>query len=202
MPHRIRARQGRRRGTGTAPHLCAGVRTSVRDRPRTGRQRVTEGRSDHPSARRVRGGTTRLPEGRGAHRRPGRARPQPPRRVGTAGRSGRTRRRPRDTVAREITEETGLEVQVGRWLLHEPFQVTPGQWVTIDAYLCSSAKDPVEHGEEHQEAGWFPVAGLPEALPEVYRRAIRVGVASVSPEARPGPAEHSTSSGDHHQAPP
>lgn len=80
---------------------------------------------------------------------------------------------PRATVARELSEETGLSVSVGPRVHQEVFEVLPGRWVVIEAFQCEP-RGPLdaEHSDEHVDVAWFDLEDLPENLPGVYRRAI------------------------------
>ena len=84
--------------------------------------------------------------------------------------------RPRETVVRELAEETALPVRTGRLLLADTFEVVPGRTVLIVAYECSALDEgsrPVV-SQEHQALRWTPLDELDAvALPEIYRRAIR-----------------------------
>lgn len=77
------------------------------------------------------------------------------------------------TVARELAEETGLSVSVGRRVHREEFEVIPGRWVLIEAFHCAP-RGPLDahHSDEHIDVAWFELSELPEDLPGVYRRAI------------------------------
>ncbi|CAM3421139.1 NUDIX domain-containing protein [Isoptericola cucumis] len=83
--------------------------------------------------------------------------------------------RPRETVVRELAEETALHVRAGRLLLADTFEVVPGRTVLIVAYECASDGDlAVTVSEEHQALRWTPLDELDAiALPEIYRRAVR-----------------------------
>ena len=78
-------------------------------------------------------------------------------------------------VAREITEETGLEVTTGPILDSWQYHISPGCDVVIITYGCHTASgEPPVLSHEHKELGFFTlaeVASLP--LPEGYRRSIQ-----------------------------
>jgi 8-oxo-dGTP pyrophosphatase MutT (NUDIX family) len=93
----------------------------------------------------------------------------------------------RAALAREVREETGLSVEVGRALEAAPFEVLPGRWVRIVPFVCRlRSTGDVALSPEHLAARWLaldaladpladpvadPVAGHP--LPACYRAAIR-----------------------------
>lgn len=80
---------------------------------------------------------------------------------------------PETTVARELWEETGLSVSVGRCVHREDFEVLPGRWVVIEAYHCAPrGLLDVHRSDEHVDVAWFELPELPDDLPGVYRRAI------------------------------
>lgn len=83
---------------------------------------------------------------------------------------------PAECVARELQEETAVEIACGALLLAETFEVVPGRQVLILAYACTAAAGPaVRISDEHVDFGWFDLDALPGPdLPDVYRRAIRV----------------------------
>jgi len=80
----------------------------------------------------------------------------------------------RATLAREMREETGLEVAIGARIGQERFEVLPGRIVEIVSYGCVSKDlDRFRLSGEHRGHLWAPVAELPSLrLPDVYRRAI------------------------------
>ncbi len=84
----------------------------------------------------------------------------------------------RDCLIRELWEETGLAVRVGRPLGTIAFEVVPERWVDVAGYLCSltSAGDPAAAlavSDEHVALAFLDVAMLrPEELSGVYRRLI------------------------------
>ncbi len=89
---------------------------------------------------------------------------------------------PRTTCARELSEETGISVEVAeRPLLAQNFEVIPGQWVLIVAYSCTpvgSATITTSH--EHTAIKLFTQdeALTLDNLPQVYKDAIAIGIAS------------------------
>lgn len=79
----------------------------------------------------------------------------------------------RQTLVRELQEETGLEVTVGPLLLAEPFEVAPGKTVFIVAYAADAADQPLLRSEEHRELAYVPLSSLPSTdLPDLYWQAI------------------------------
>jgi len=80
----------------------------------------------------------------------------------------------REALAREMREETGLEVAIGPRIGSDSFEVLPGRIVEIVSYGCiSNDLDRLKLSAEHRGHLWAPVASLsPLPLPAVYRRAI------------------------------
>jgi mutator protein MutT len=77
---------------------------------------------------------------------------------------------PEACLAREVREETGLEVAVDGLLDARFFQPVPDKEIFIVVYRCSrlSAGDPVI-SSEHRDAGWFSLAELAGlVLPDGY----------------------------------
>lgn len=78
-------------------------------------------------------------------------------------------------VAREITEETGLQVTTGPILDSWQYHIRPGCDVVIITYGChTSSGQPPVLSHEHKELGFFTlseVASLP--MPDGYRRSIQ-----------------------------
>lgn len=78
-----------------------------------------------------------------------------------------------ECLAREIQEELGLEVEVGRPIDTYLFEVIPGRHVFIATYRCTLAgafTARVSH--EHKRLGLFSLTALPANLPPGYRRSI------------------------------
>ncbi|MBR2814367.1 MAG: NUDIX hydrolase [Reyranella sp.] len=99
----------------------------------------------------------------------------------------------RSTLAREVREEAGLEVEVGAFLDEHLFEVLPQRFVRIVAYACrldSAAAMPVALSHEHLDLRWVPLADLGETidgyrLPAGYLGAIRQATAQpLSPSDR------------------
>ncbi|QET05411.1 NUDIX hydrolase [Cupriavidus pauculus] len=80
---------------------------------------------------------------------------------------------PVDCLAREISEELGLQVVVGGVVDTYLFEVIPGRHVFIATYSCvlQGAFEPVL-SSEHKRVGLFAPNALPGNLPEGYRRSI------------------------------
>lgn len=83
---------------------------------------------------------------------------------------------PETAVAREVSEECGLDVEVGPLVHDEVFEVIPGRLVRILAYRCATRRDAPVGSDEHVELGWFHTTSLPDPLPDVYRRAVRSAI--------------------------
>ena len=94
----------------------------------------------------------------------------------------------RQTLVRELLEETGLAVRVGRLVHAELFEVVPGHrlmMVALHAELDDGPDDGpgatagparVVVSAEHSDVRWFPLDALPAALPQVYATAIGLAV--------------------------
>lgn len=83
---------------------------------------------------------------------------------------------PRAAVRREIAEESGLAVMVGKLLLADIFGVLPGREVLIIAFRCSvrtARSTAIKRSAEHRAMEWVPLSEIDDIrLPEIYRRAI------------------------------
>ena len=84
-----------------------------------------------------------------------------------------------ECLIRELWEETGLAVRVGRPLGTIPFEVVPDRWVDVVGYTCvvtSADGDPAASlvvSDEHTELAFLDPGTLaPGELPAVYRRLI------------------------------
>lgn len=78
-----------------------------------------------------------------------------------------------EAVRREVLEETGQAIDVGELVLQAPLEVLPGRTVVIRAYRCRvRRRAPLLLSTEHTQLAWLPVDRLPDAVPEVYRKAI------------------------------
>ena len=85
-------------------------------------------------------------------------------------------------LAREIAEETGLDVAVGALIAAWRFEVVPGRWVRVIAYGCTprDARAP-RVSAEHDAVRFVPLAALDGLrLPAGYRAAIDRRVAAVN----------------------
>ena len=85
----------------------------------------------------------------------------------------------RAALKREVWEEAGLDVEVGVALEGHLFEVLPGRFVRIEAFVCTLAGPRhVTLSREHQDVRWVPLAELGETvaghpLPTGYLGAIR-----------------------------
>ena len=80
---------------------------------------------------------------------------------------------PPSCLRREIMEELGVRVQVGPLIDSYLFEVIPGKHVFIVTYACTlQGAFDARISDEHRSLGCFPLAALPERLPEGYRRSI------------------------------
>ena len=85
-------------------------------------------------------------------------------------------------LAREVREETGLDVGVGALLDEHLFEVLPQRFVRIVAYACAlSGPKGATLSHEHLEARWVPLTELAETidgrrLPAGYLGAIRQAI--------------------------
>jgi 8-oxo-dGTP pyrophosphatase MutT (NUDIX family) len=85
----------------------------------------------------------------------------------------------RAALKREVREEASLEVEVGRALDGHLFEVLPGRFVRIEAFVCTLLGPPdVTVSHEHLDVRWTPLAELGETiagheLPTGYLGAIR-----------------------------
>lgn len=99
----------------------------------------------------------------------------------------------RAAVAREVAEETGLDVEVGRFVGFversgtDPF---PYHYVILDfAATPLEAEAPLRAGDDADAAAWFPCAELPEVdlVPGLLAFLDDTGALTGSPGAGPGP---------------
>jgi 8-oxo-dGTP diphosphatase len=88
----------------------------------------------------------------------------------------------RAALRREVREEAGLEVEVGAALEGHMFEVVPGRFVRIEAFVCRLiGSSDVVVSAEHLETRWVPLAELGETiaghrLPTGYLGAIRQAI--------------------------
>lgn len=84
-----------------------------------------------------------------------------------------------DAARREVLEEAGIDVEVGRRLLDEPFEVVPGRTVRIVAFRCAPVgRFRMTPSTEHRRVLLLPLRELAAApLPGVYRRAVAAAYA-------------------------
>src|SRR5580765_7709002 len=67
----------------------------------------------------------------------------------------------RAALKREVREETGIDVEVGRLLDEHVFEVLPQRFVRIVAYRCSLIGEArIVVSPEHLETRWTPFAEL------------------------------------------
>ena len=79
-----------------------------------------------------------------------------------------------DCAAREVREETGLEVTVHGRLGVQPLEVTPGMWVDVVAYHCvlpaGAASGTPQASSEHTQVAFLDPWTLPDTeLPRAYK---------------------------------
>lgn len=80
---------------------------------------------------------------------------------------------PAQCVAREISEELSLSVDVQELLDTYLFEVIPDKYVFIATYACHLQGPFIPRlSEEHQRIGTFPPTALPPNLPHGYRSSI------------------------------
>ncbi|HTR87455.1 MAG TPA: NUDIX hydrolase [Reyranella sp.] len=88
----------------------------------------------------------------------------------------------RAALKREVREEAGLDVEIGAALDGHLFEVLPGRFVQIEAFVCSLAgKSDVTLSHEHRGVSWIALADLGETidghpLPKGYLGAIRQAI--------------------------
>ena len=83
-----------------------------------------------------------------------------------------------ECLIRELWEETGLAVRIGRPLGTVPFEAAPERWIDLIGYTCTPARtdDPdasLVASDEHAEIAFVdPDTLADDALPTVYRRLV------------------------------
>ncbi|MBS0549624.1 MAG: NUDIX domain-containing protein [Proteobacteria bacterium] len=88
----------------------------------------------------------------------------------------------RAALRREVREEAGLDVEVGAALEGHLFEVLPGRFVRIEAFICKLiGTREVTTSHEHEEARWVSLVALGETtggyrLPAGYLGAIRQAI--------------------------
>lgn len=86
---------------------------------------------------------------------------------------------PEACLAREIHEELGIEVQIGRPVHAWMYPILNQVRVFVVAYACSAttpAKPEIRISHEHRRYAWFTRAGLDRInLPQGYRDALEKG---------------------------
>lgn len=86
---------------------------------------------------------------------------------------------PREAVIREIHEELSIECRVDRLIDNWLFEVIPGKYVYISAYLCSPVdrNASVRLSDEHEEYRWVSISDLDQYnMAEEYKAAIRKAI--------------------------
>ncbi len=83
-----------------------------------------------------------------------------------------------DALRREMLEETGLAVSVGRLLLADVFEPLPGRPVLVVAHAATLLRGaPMKRSDEHEELAWKALADVAAlTLPGIYRTAIHATV--------------------------
>lgn len=67
----------------------------------------------------------------------------------------------RAALRREVREEAGLDVAVGRALEGHLFEVLPQRFVQIEAFVCALiGPRETTTSHEHEEARWVPLSAL------------------------------------------
>ncbi len=82
---------------------------------------------------------------------------------------------PEDCVAREISEELGLQVKPSVLLDTWVYRITADVQVLVVTYGCyETVEVEATLGHEHRQLEWFPLSQIPDlAMPEGYRASIR-----------------------------
>lgn len=82
-----------------------------------------------------------------------------------------------DTVRREVFEESGLTVEVGELLTARLFHVVKDSPVVLVVFRATVATQsrPIE-SREHSAVAFFSGDALPDALPDVYRAAVKIAL--------------------------
>jgi len=68
-------------------------------------------------------------------------------------------------IAREVKEETGIEIEIERLVgvYSDPNRDPRGHTISI-VYLCKPKCEKLEGGDDAKEAKWFPLGSLPPQL--------------------------------------
>jgi 8-oxo-dGTP diphosphatase len=88
----------------------------------------------------------------------------------------------RTALKREVQEEAGLDVEIGAALDGHLFEVLPGRFVRIEAFVCAmTGACDVTLSHEHRDVRWVPLPELGEIvaghrLPKGYLGAIRQAI--------------------------
>lgn len=86
---------------------------------------------------------------------------------------------PEESLRREVLEEAGIEIEVGRLvaLLHVPDDPRKPANVAIFLARPSTASNALEAGDDARDARWFPKDALPHGLPFDNNRMIAEAIA-------------------------
>lgn len=81
---------------------------------------------------------------------------------------------PEQCLAREVTEELGIGVQVTNLLDAWVYSIRPGVEVFIVTYrCCREGDDAVRRSDEHSDVGWFTFDQIKDLnIPSGYLRAV------------------------------
>ena len=80
-----------------------------------------------------------------------------------------------DAVAREVREETGLDVSAGRFVDYWDYEITvENATVRVISFVATLERPGAAVlGAEHTELGWHPLDAVPSLpMPEGYKRSI------------------------------
>jgi len=80
---------------------------------------------------------------------------------------------PRTGLEREVGEETGLSIEVGRPLTVRHFERDDGQTVTMIVFRCTTDNRGVTLSTEHQDAAWVPLEQAEDRLAGFFGREVR-----------------------------
>jgi mutator protein MutT len=86
---------------------------------------------------------------------------------------------PGQCLKREIYEELKLHVEIGKIIDAKLFEVIPGCFVFLTAFLCEMTGDheSIEISHEHTEYQWIKIKDLPRInIPDVYIQTIKTVV--------------------------
>jgi ADP-ribose pyrophosphatase YjhB (NUDIX family) len=85
-----------------------------------------------------------------------------------------------DCLIREVQEESGLHISVGRLVEAFPYEVIDGRWVNVIVYVCEMAGGlPPVAGDEHDCVVLFEARDLPRTrIASGYQHAIDACIGS------------------------